>query len=740
MPSLHGQSICRIVAAAGIAAILFSGCSKRSESTDKAKDPRMTKAKKIPEGQNRLALEQSPYLLQHADNPVDWYPWGDEAFEQAKAEDKPVFLSIGYSTCHWCHVMEHESFEDPEIAALMNETFINVKVDREERPDIDSVYMTVCQMMTGRGGWPLTVILTPDRQPFWAGTYIPRENRYGMVGMESFISQIKVAWETRRTDVIEASQNMTDQLRDVVAGQSSGEDLTASTLDLGYEQLAQRFDPTRGGFGAAPKFPTPHNILFLLRYWKRAGEERALEMAEKTLDAMAAGGIYDHLGWGFHRYSTDERWFAPHFEKMLYDQALLVMAYTEAYQATGKEAYKRIVDEVISYVVRDMTDAMGGFYSAEDADSEGVEGKFYLWTEDEIRGLLDNVDASLVADVYGTDAAGNFAEDVPEGNILYLRRPLSAVASERGVSQEELRERLTRIRGVLLEAREARIHPHKDDKILTDWNGLMIAALAKAGRTFDNAEYTSIAERATEFILEHMRTNDGLLHRYRGGTAGIPANLDDYAFLVWGLLELYEATFDVSFLRTAIELNTEMIERFWDDTHGGLFFTPDDGEQLIVRMKEVYDGAIPSGNSVAMLNFIRLGRVTGDAALDKRAAMIGTAFYEQVSKGPVAHTLLLAALDFGVGPSYEVVIVGEAGAEDTQAMRRVLSSVYVPNKIVILRPGNQKDPEITEIAPFTREHRQVAGKATAYVCRNYACDLPTTDTGDMLRSLEAVSR
>jgi uncharacterized protein YyaL (SSP411 family) len=678
--------------------------------------------------------------LQHADNPVDWYPWGDEAFEKAKAEDKPVFLSIGYSTCHWCHVMEHESFEDPEIAALMNDVFISIKVDREERPDIDNIYMMVCQMMTGKGGWPLTVILTPDRKPFWAGTYIPRDSRYGMIGMESFISQIKSAWDTQRTEVVNASLNTTDQLRGFVDGQGGEEDLQSSTLDLAYEQLIQRFDLTRGGFGAAPKFPTPHNLLFLLRYWKRTGKERALEMVEKTLDAMAAGGIYDHVGYGFHRYSTDERWFAPHFEKMLYDQALLVMAYTEAYQATGKKDYKRIVGEVIDYVLRDMTDANGGFYSAEDADSEGIEGKFYLWTEEEIRGLLDDADAILIADVYGTDPSGTFAEDVPGGNILFLRRSIAAVASERGVSEEELRERLGRIRAVLFDERKKRIHPHKDDKILTDWNGLMIAAIAKAGRTFDNAEYTAVARRAADFVLKSMRVDGELLHRYRKGTAGIAANVDDYAFLVWGLIELYESTFDVSYLQTAVDLNGEMIERFWDDAKGGLYFTPDDGEPLIVRMKEVYDGAIPSGNSASMLNFIRLGRVTANPQLEKRAAMIGRAFYQQVSKGPSAYTLLLTALDFGVGPSFEVVIVGQSGGADTQAMQRALNGVYIPNKVVVLKPSDEKDAKITEIASFTKEHKQIGGKATAYVCKNYACDLPTTDTEEMLRSLDEGSR
>jgi len=446
------------------------------------------------------------------------------------------------------------------------------------------------------------------------------------------------------------------------------------------------------------------------------------------------------VGFGFHRYSTDENWFAPHFEKMLYDQALLIMAYTEAYQATGKESYKRIVDEIIAYVVRDMTDAAGGFYSAEDADSEGVEGKFYLWTEEEIRGVLDDADANLIADVYGTDPSGNFAEDVPGGNILFLRRSLAEVAEDRGVSEDELRGRLGRIRTVLFGAREKRIHPHKDDKILTDWNGLMIAAIAKAGRTLDHPEYTAVAERATRFILTNMRKDGELLHRYREGIAGIEAKVDDYAFFIWGLIELYESTFDVSHLQTAMDLNGEMIERFWDDKNGGLFFTPDGGEELIVRMKEIYDGAIPSGNSVSMLNFIRLGRLTADPQLENRAAAIGRAFHQPVSRGAGAYTLLLAALDFGIGPSYEVVIVGQSDGADTQAMTRALNGVYVPNKVVVLKPSEQRDPEITAIASFIKAHKQIDGKATAYVCRNYACELPTTDTDEMIRSLEADSR
>jgi uncharacterized protein YyaL (SSP411 family) len=421
---------------------------------------------------------------------------------------------------------------------------------------------------------------------------------------------------------------------------------------------------------------------------------------------------------------------------MLYDQALLVMAYTEGYVATGKAEYRRTAEQIISYVHRDMTDEKGGFYSAEDADSEGIEGKFYLWTEEQLKSLLGEKDAELVINVYSTDPSGNFADEVPAANILYLRRPLDAVASEEGVSEDELRERLERIRVAMFEERKKRIHPLKDDKILTDWNGLMIAAIAKAGRAFNNADYTASAEQAAEFVLTNLRDGDELLHRYRGGSAGIRAKVDDYAFLVWGLIELYESTFEVKYLQTAVELNKTMIADFWDDKNGGLFFATLAQEDLIVRMKEVYDSAIPSGNSVAMLNFIRLGRLTADPTLEKRAADIGQAFGDQVAKGPSAHSMLLTALDFGVGPSFEVVIVGDIDREDTQAMRRALAGVYVPNKVVVLKPSEEDSPEISRIASYTKAHKAIDGKATAYVCRNYACDLPTTDRDQMLQSLD----
>jgi hypothetical protein len=685
---------------------------------------------------NRLINETSPYLLQHAYNPVDWYTWAPEAFEKAQQEDKPIFLSIGYSTCHWCHVMAHESFEHPEVARLMNEVFVSIKVDREERPDIDNIYMTVCQMMTGSGGWPLNIIMTPDKRPFFAATYIPREGRFGMIGMLELLPRIKEFWTTQRSEALSLSNRITTTLQRV-SQDAPGEELDRPTLELAYEQLAKRFDERHAGFGGAPKFPTPHNLLFLLRYWKRSGNEKALEMVEKTLQAMRRGGIYDHLGFGFHRYSTDSQWLVPHFEKMLYDQAMLAMAYTEAYQATRKEDYGKTAREIFTYVLRDMTVPEGGFYSAEDADSEGEEGKFYLWTPEEIQRVLESEEVNLAAKVFNIEKDGNFGEGATgkrtSVNILHLRKSLGELASELNLSQRDLQKRLEAIRQKLFAYREKRVHPVKDDKILTDWNGLMIAAFAKGAQVFVEPRYAAAARRTADFILTDMRKPDGrLLHRYRDGQAGIAANLDDYAFLVWGLIELYEAIFDASYLEVALELNDGMLKHFWDDDVGGFYLTPDDGESLFVRKKEIYDGAIPSGNSVAMLNLLRLGRMTADFNLEEKAAKIGRAFSENVKQAPLAYSQLMVALDFGVGPSYEVVVAGDSQAADTKAMLKALMTQFAPNKIALLRPSEQESPDIIRLAEFTRYQSSIEGKATAYVCFNHSCEFPTTDITKMM--------
>jgi len=693
---------------------------------------------------NRLAREKSPYLLQHAANPIDWYPWGSEAFGVARREGKPIFLSIGYSTCHWCHVMAHESFEDPEVARLLTEAFVAIKVDREERPDIDAVFMEVCQRLTGSGGWPLTILLTPDGKPFFAATYVPRTTRFGRTGLLELIPRIKDVWDSRRDDVLRSADSIAAALQQPTRAEAGG-DLGADTLAAAAAQLAMSFDQQHGGFGSAPKFPTPHNLLFLLRHWRRTGDAHALEMVEATLQAMRRGGIFDHVGFGFHRYATDRAWLVPHFEKMLYDQALLVIAYAEACQATGKQAYAEAARETLAYVLRDLASPQGAFYSAEDADSEGVEGKFYLWTVPEIRRLLGPVDADLAIRAFGLQDGGNFAAEdaqAPEGaSILHLPKPLDRLAIDLRLPEAALHERLEAIRQKLFDTRSRRVRPHRDDKILTDWNGLMIAALAKAAQALDEPRYAQAARGAADFILRELRRPDGrLLHAWRDGSpSAAPAHVDDYAFLTWGLLELYEATFDAALLDAALNLNRLLLAHYWDADAGGLFFTPDDGETLLLRQKVIVDGAVPSGNSVAMLNLLRLALITGDSAHEERAASLARAFSAEVAPTPIAFTHLMLAVDFALGPSHEVVIAGGPGSRDTEAMLRALRTPFLPNKIVLFRPSDREPPGIARIAPFTRGQRPVDGRATAYVCLHGACRTPTTDIPEMLAELRLSS-
>ncbi len=692
---------------------------------------------------NRLKLEKSPYLLQHADNPVDWYAWGPEAFEKARKENKPIFLSIGYSTCHWCHVMAHESFENPEVARLMNEVFVCIKVDREERQDIDNIYMRVCQMMTGSGGWPLTVLMTPDKKPFFAGTYIPRESNHGRLGMLDLIPRIKEIWSTQHDEIIKSADQITEKLN-MIAQSSSGPELDKSTLRTAYEQLSGRYSEQYGGFGNAPKFPSPQNLLFLLRYWQSTNDEKALRMVVSTLQFMQNGGIYDHLGFGFHRYSTDSHWLVPHFEKMLYDQAMLAMAYIEAYQATGIKEFEETAKEIFTYILRDMTDKKGGFYSAEDADSEGVEGKFYVWTEDEIRQVLKGDEADLIINVYSIDKTGNFRDEASGentgANILHLEKSLTEVAFKNKESVDGLKERVEAARQKLFAVRNKRIHPHKDDKILTDWNGLMIAALAKGAQAFNEPKYAEAAKRAADFILTGMRREDGrILHRYRDGHTAILANADDYAFIIWGLLELYETVFDVHYLQTALDLNSEMIKYFWDEKDGGFYFTADDAEELIVRQKEIYDGAIPSGNSVAVSNLFRLARITANTDYEDKANKIMLAFSKDVESAPSGYTQMMVALGFGIGPSYEIVIVGNPELEDTKDMLNSLRKHFIPYKVVLLKRDDQETADITSIAEYTEYHSSFDGKATAYVCLDFACKMPVTNTEEMLKLLNVSS-
>ncbi|MBE9524986.1 MAG: thioredoxin domain-containing protein [Chloroflexi bacterium] len=676
---------------------------------------------------NHLINEMSPYLLQHAYNAVDWYPWGDAAFEKARTENKPIFLSIGYSTCHWCHVMERESFEDQDVGRLMNEAFVSIKVDREERHDIDTIYMQVAMMLNGQGGWPLNVLIMPDGKPFFAATYIPKEDRFGRTGLLTLIAKIKEIWSTDPNRIIATANKLSDALS-IPLSEGSELTLNEGTLTLAYQQLSERFDSIRGGFGTAPKFPSPHNLLFLLRYWQRSKNSHALEMVESTLQAMRHGGIFDHIGFGFHRYATDAQWLLPHFEKMLYDQAMLAMAYTEAYQITHNLDYEQTAREIFTYVLRDMTDPHGGFYSAEDADSEGEEGKFYVWSEAEIRELLSNKEANLVIHHFNFDSDGNFIDEATKKrlgtNIPHLTAPLGAVTPQ----WESIRQRM-------FDVREARTHPLKDDKILTDWNGLMIAALAKSAQVFNEPLYTAAAVKAVEFILKTLQDeNDRLLHRYRNGEVAINATLNDYVFLIWGLLELYEATFNIRFLKNAINLQDQLFAHFWDSDHGGFYLTADDGEKLITRPKEIYDGAIPSGNSVAMQNLLRLGRITANSQYEISAAAISHVFANTVSRTPIGYTQLLSAVNYSIGPTLEIVIVGDPDTPDTQAMLKAIRGIYSPNKVVILRHPRDDAP-IIEFAEFTRHHRAIDEKSTAFVCMNYLCHQPTTDIEQVLSML-----
>ena len=687
---------------------------------------------------NRLIHEKSPYLLQHAYNPVAWYPWCEEAFEKARKEDKPVFLSVGYSTCHWCHVMAHESFEDVDVASLLNEVFVCIKVDREERPDIDKVYMHACQTMTGAGGWPLTIVMTPEMKPFFAATYIPRDSRFGRIGMLEIIPKIQEVWKNRHDDILQSAGQIVAALRQKEPGTRS-EAVSKDILDKAYEELKGIFDDKWGGFGPAPKFPIPHQLLFLLHYGKWSGKKKALDMAAQTLRAMRCGGIYDHLGFGFHRYSTDEKWLVPHFEKMLYDQAMLAMAYTEDYQATGEELFKRTACEIFNYIMRDMRSRKGGFCAAEDADTEGEEGKYYLWKYDEITQLLETAEAELAIRVFQVEKAGNFVDHLAGGktgyNILHMEKPASELAVSLGISEESLRQRLAAIRQKLFTAREGRVRPHKDDKILTDWNGLMIAALAKGAQVFADKAYLKVAQNALNFILQNMRELDGrLFHRYREGESAIAASLDDYAFMVWALIECYEASFDVAHLRTALRLQEDLTKHFWDEENGGYYFTPDDGESLILRQKEIYDGAVPSGNSVAMMNLIRLSRITGKPELETQAAAISRTFAGAVNRVPAGHAQLMIAVGFMTYPAYEIVIAGKVGADDTEEMVRAIRQQYLPNTVVLFRPAGDV-ADIVNIAPFTKNLKAIGDRAAAYVCANFTCQSRTTDVDDMLKLL-----
>ncbi|WP_166241572.1 thioredoxin domain-containing protein [Paenibacillus turpanensis] len=681
---------------------------------------------------NRLANEKSPYLLQHAFNPVDWFPWSEEAFEKANQENKPIFLSIGYSTCHWCHVMERESFEDEEAAEVLNRDYISIKVDREERPDVDHLYMGVCQALTGQGGWPLTILMTPDKEAFFAGTYFPKRRRHGRIGLIELLEQVAAKWKDDRGEVVDSARKIMESTARRTLSTKAGE-VSLELLDQAYSEYGQTFDETYGGFGEAPKFPTPHHLMFLLRYYHRTGKEHALLMVEKTLDGMHRGGLYDHVGFGFTRYSTDEQWLVPHFEKMLYDNALLAMAYTEAYQVTGKPKYSGIAEQIFTYVLRDMTDQEGGFYSAEDADSEGEEGKFYVWSEDEVLKVLGPELGELFCEVYDITAEGNFEGHHSIPNLL--QASLSRLAATRSVTEEALTAQLEQAREQLFQHREQRVHPGKDDKVLTSWNALMIAALAKGARAFDKPEYAYAAERAAHFVLTRLRREDGrLLARWRDGEAAFPGYIDDYAFMVWALIELYETTFDISWMKIALELNEDMIRLFWDEKDGGFYFYGSDGEQLPSRMKEIYDGAIPSGNSVAAYNIIRLAKYTDRAPLKELADRQLAAFGGTVQTYPPGHSMFMIAMDFALSPGSEIVIAGQEGDEERAKMKRVVRERFLPNAIVV-QTREEPQPEWGDLFPFTAGKHALEGNATAYVCSGYACQAPVGTSGDLIKQL-----
>ncbi|BBL79873.1 thioredoxin domain-containing protein [Rubrobacter xylanophilus] len=678
---------------------------------------------------NRLANETSPYLLQHKDNPVDWYPWGEEAFQRARREDKPILLSVGYSSCHWCHVMERESFEDEETARIMNEHFVNVKVDREERPDIDSIYMSALQAMTRSGGWPMTVFLTPEGVPFYAGTYFPPEPRGGMPSFRQVLLTLADAYRNRREEVLRSAESVRRFLEaSTDAGMSRGA-LREELLDGAAAALLGELDRRFGGFGEAPKFPQPMSLEVLLRHHRRTGDAEALSGVELTLRAMARGGIYDQLGGGFHRYAVDWRWLVPHFEKMLYDNALLSRLYLEAYQVTGNGFYRRIAEETLDYVTREMRSPEGGFYSAEDADSEGEEGKFYVWTPRELREVLGEEDASLAAAYWGVTERGNF-----EGrNILHVPREPEEVAREFGLPVEELGRRIHSVRRRLLEARARRVRPGRDEKVLAAWNGLMLRSFAFAARVLRREDYLDVARGNAAFLLEKLLTGEGrLLRSYRDGRARVGGYLEDYAMVADGLLALYEATFEARWLHAAVSLTEAMNELFWDGEREAFFDVPADHEELVTRPRDVYDNATPSGTSVAVDVLLRLGLLLGREDYRRRAEAALEGLSGLVERAPAAFGRLLGALDFHLGRPREVVIVGRPGAPDTRALVDALYSVYLPNRVIA---GGAGDGEEAALIPLLEGRTMLDGRATAYVCEGYVCKSPTTEPAELVRQL-----
>lgn len=682
---------------------------------------------------NHLKDEKSPYLIQHRNNPVDWYPWGEEAFKKARDENKPIFLSIGYSTCHWCHVMARESFQDPDMAQLINQVFVPVKVDREEHPDIDSTYMIACEIITGQGGWPLTVVLTPDLKPIFAGTYFPKDDTELSVGLRTIILNLKDLWMKNKEEILRSAEDISKALNSL-SSSKSGQLLSISTLRSAYNILTGNYDREHGGFGSGQKFPSPNILLFLLRYWESTGEEGALEMVEGTLKAMAIGGIWDHIGYGFHRYSVDTEWLIPHFEKMLYDQALLVMVFTEAYQATHREEYRMTAEQILEYVLRDMTSNEGGFYSAEDAESEGIEGKYYLWKKEEIEEILKPEESELFNRIYNVEKRGNYLDELGGeyngNNILHLKKPLPNIGEEMDVDADEFKRSIDNIRNKLFHARNKRPHPAKDDKILTDWNGLMIAALARAGRIYNESRYVEAALKALSFTRENLYKNGRLLHRYRDGEVKVQGYLEDYAYLIWGLLEIYETTGDSSWLQWACKLNQTVLDEFQDTENGGFYLSTENFSDVFVPKKDAHDSALPSGNGVTLLNLIQLSSLLEDQNLNETSIKLEKAFSPSVNQTPTAYLIFLMGVLNRIGPYFEVVIAGE----DTDKFLEIFNQNYLPRTVYSL--NTLEDEWLKENVETFSDKQPVDGKTTAYICKQGVCRMPVTDHKELLKVLK----
>ncbi len=681
-----------------------------------------------PKYTNRLIHETSPYLLQHAHNPVDWYPWGEDALARSRQENKPIHLSIGYSACHWCHVLSDESFEDEATARLLNDNFINIKVDREERPDLDTIYMNAVQMMTGHGGWPMTVFLTPDGRPFYGGTYFPPVDRQGMPGFPRILIALAEAYRDRPDEIEQSANGLLGELRRLDLAPPQEGDPGFEILDHAATDLMRRLDPVDGGFGRAPKFPPSMTLSFLLRQYHRTKDQNLLNAAELTLEKMARGGMYDQLGGGFHRYSVDEKWLVPHFEKMLYDNALLSRIYLDAFLLTGKEFYKQIAAETLDYVRREMTDPSGGFYSSQDADSEGEEGKFFVWSPREVKALLGEEDGRLFCRYFDASEFGNF-----EGHsILHVEEDASVIAKLMGVATERLHEAVARGKRILFEARKTRIKPHRDEKMLTAWNGLMLRSFAEAARVLDRDDYLDVAIHNANFLLTALRQDGKLLRTHKSGESKLNAYHEDYAYLIDGLMALYEATFDARWFDEAVALAETMIAQFWDDEASGFFFTAADHETLITRTKDYYDNAIPAGNSVAAHVLIRLTLLTGDDRYRRLAERVLKLMAASMMRAPSAFGHLLCALDLHLASPYEIAIIGKREADDARGLIRAAFNRFLPNKVVALaEPGRAGTIKLLE----ARE--PVGGKATAYVCRNFYCEAPVTDAAELAGQLSS---